>query len=55
MTFIKDEHTIVSAQCIENLFILNIVKENVIMTVQNTLEQQDQLSFLCALIKKLQL
>jgi len=55
MTLIKDEHTIISAQHIENLFILNIVRENVIMTVQNTLKQQDQFSFLCALMKKLQL
>jgi len=33
MTLIKDKHAITSVQCIENLFILNIVKENVIMTV----------------------
>jgi len=38
MTLIKDEHTITNAQCIKNLFILNIVRENVIMTVQNTLK-----------------
>jgi hypothetical protein len=46
MTLIRNEHTIVSAQCVENLFILDIVRENVIMTVQNSSEQvqqQDQL------------
>jgi len=41
MTLIKDKHIIVSAQCIENLFILNIMKRNVIMIIQNTLKQQD--------------
>jgi len=41
MTLTKDEHTIVSAQCIENLFILNIMRENVIMIVQNILKQQN--------------
>jgi len=38
MTLIKDEHTIVSAQWVENLFILDIVRKNVIMIVQNALE-----------------
>jgi len=55
MTLIRDEHTIISAQCIENLFILNIMRENVIMIIQNTLKQQDQLNFLCVFTKKLQL
>jgi len=41
MTLIRDEHAIISAQYIENLFILNIIRENVIMTVQNTLKQQE--------------
>jgi len=40
MTLIRDEHTIVSTQCVDYLFILNIVRENVIMTVQNTLKQE---------------
>jgi len=38
MTFIRDEHTIVSAQQIENLFIFNITKRSVIMIVQDVLE-----------------
>jgi len=38
MTLIRDEHTIVSAQWIENLFILNIVRESVIMIVQDVLK-----------------
>ena len=38
MTLVKDEYIIVSAKCIENLFILNIMRKNVIMTVQNILE-----------------
>jgi len=33
MTLIKDEYTIVSTQHIENLFILNIMRENVIMII----------------------
>jgi len=32
MTLIKDKYTIISTLHIENLFILNIVKQNVIMT-----------------------
>jgi len=55
MTLTKDEHTIVSVQQIENLFILNIVRESVIMIVQNALEQVEQLKYLCLFIKKLQL
>jgi len=55
MTLTKDEHTIVSVQWVENLFILNIMRESVIMIVQNTLEQVKQLKYLCLLIKKLQL
>jgi len=55
MTLTKDEHTIVSAQWVENLFILNIVRENIIITVQDALEQAEQLKYLCSFIKKLQL
>ena len=55
MTLTKDEHTIVSAQWVENLFILNIVRESVIMIIQDLLEQVEQLKYLCSLIKKLQL
>jgi len=40
MTFIKDKYTIISVQCVENLFILNIMRKNVIMTIQNTLKQE---------------
>ncbi len=42
MTLIKDEYTIVNAQHVENLFTLDIVRENVIITVQNTLKHQQQ-------------
>jgi len=38
MTLTKDEHTIVSVQWIENLFIFNITKKSVIMIVQNALK-----------------
>jgi len=55
MTLIKDEHIIVSVQQVENLFIFNIVRENIIMIVQDALEQVEQLKYLCSLIKKLQL
>jgi len=55
MTLTRDEHTIVSAQQVENLFIFNIVRKNIIMIVQNALEQAEQLKYLCSLIKKLQL
>jgi len=55
MILTKDEHTIVSAQWVENLFILNIVRENIIMIVQDVLKQIEQLKYLCSLIKKLQL
>ncbi len=40
MTLIKDEHTIVSVQHIENLFILNIMRKNIIITVQNLSKQK---------------
>ena len=33
MTLTKDEHTIVSAQWVENLFIFDIVRKNIIMIV----------------------
>jgi len=33
MTLTKDEHIVVSIQWVENLFILNIVRESVIMIV----------------------
>ena len=33
ITLIRDEYTIVNAQYVENLFILNIMRKNVIMTV----------------------
>jgi len=33
MILIKDKYIIVSAHCVENLFILNIVKENVIIII----------------------
>ena len=55
MTLTKDKHTIVSAQWVENLFILNIVRRSVIMTVQDLLEQVEQLKYLCSFIKKVQL
>jgi len=55
MTLTKDEHTIISAQQIENLFIFNIAKRSVIMVVQNALEQAEQFKYFCSLIKKLQL
>ena len=42
MILIKDEYIIVSAQCVENLFILNIVRKNVIMTVQSSSQQVQQ-------------
>jgi len=38
MTLTKDEHTIVSAQWVENLFILDIVRKNIIVIVQDALE-----------------
>jgi len=55
MTLTKDEHTIISAQWVENLFIFNIVRENTIMIVQDVLEQVKWLKYLCLFIKKLQL
>ena len=55
MTLTKNEHTIVSVQWVENLFILNIVRESVIMIVQDALKQTEQFKYLCSLIKKLQL
>ena len=55
MTLTKDEHTIINVQRVENLFIFNIVRKNIIMIVQNALKQAEQLKYLCSLIKKLQL
>ncbi len=55
MILTKDKHTIVSAQWVRNLFILNIVRKSVIMIVQNALEQVEQIKYFCSLIKKLQL
>jgi len=37
----------------ENLFILNIVRKNVIMIVQDALKQVEQLKYFCLFIKKL--
>ena len=55
MTLTKDEHTIISTQWVENLFIFNIVRENTIMIVQNVLKQVKWLKYLYLFIKKLQL
>ena len=41
MTLTKDKHTIVSAQQIENLFIFNIMRESIIIIIQNVLEQAE--------------
>ena len=55
ITLTRDEHTIVSAQWVENLFILNIVRKSVIMIIQDSVEQVEWLKYLCLFIKKLQL
>ncbi len=41
MILTKDKHTIVSAQQIENLFIFNIMRESIIIIIQNVLEQAE--------------